>query len=356
MLVAPSSVLPVSSTLVGTKRGGRMSLQLRLQLQRNPVADEVSALTAVVRPILEGVLYALKQDVVAEVGGYEDVKLKMLPRLYRPGDRDCGICFEYAVHDALNRAEATVLERLEDAMKLCRVPGSAPASILFGLEKSGALNLIETVEQKLTDDSRLLTGFQSQPPKLKSYIARIARAFRKQDDRDALPWSMSGLWKADLFVGHTDRDRWVATTVKINPLHLEGARGLRIGIVPAREGPRDTVRRDDARNLVICPLPHDGAFMEVFYQGWGVVQQFMAADANLPSQAKLPRQAERQVARYLADRREFAVLEVLDALGPLSQPELLQTQKHEAALISQKAHVSLETEAVVAPIASKTSA
>jgi hypothetical protein len=31
-------------------------MQLRLELQLNPVADEVSALTAVVRPILEGTL------------------------------------------------------------------------------------------------------------------------------------------------------------------------------------------------------------------------------------------------------------------------------------------------------------
>ena len=49
-------------------------MQLRLQLQENPVADEVAAVTAVVRPILEGTLYALKADVVAEVGGYEDIK------------------------------------------------------------------------------------------------------------------------------------------------------------------------------------------------------------------------------------------------------------------------------------------
>ena len=71
-------------------------MQLRLQYQQNAVADEVSAITGVVRPILEGVLYALKQDVVEEAGGYENIKLKMLPRFYRPGDRDCGICFEYA--------------------------------------------------------------------------------------------------------------------------------------------------------------------------------------------------------------------------------------------------------------------
>ncbi|MBA2303172.1 MAG: hypothetical protein H0W08_11115 [Acidobacteria bacterium] len=277
------------------------------------------------------------------------MKLKMLPRLYRPGDRDCGICFEYAVHNALNRGEATVVERLEDAMKACRVPGVDPASLLFGLEKSGAFGLIDTVKNSLTDDSRLLTGARSQPPKLKRYINSIAAAFRKNDERALLPSSMSGLWKADLFVGHTDADRWVATTVKINPNHLEGASGLRIGIVPAREGASDIVRRDDSRNLVICPLPHDGAFMEVFYQGWGVVQQFMAADAFVPSEVRLPRQAERQVARYLEDRREFGVLDVIDALIPLAQPELLETEKMNAELISESA-TKPTLDAVVAPM------
>jgi hypothetical protein len=81
-------------------------MEIRTQIQRARVGDEYSAIVAVVRPILEGLLYALKQDVVAEVNGYPNVKLKMLPRLYRPGDRDCGICFEYAVHDALSEGKA----------------------------------------------------------------------------------------------------------------------------------------------------------------------------------------------------------------------------------------------------------
>lgn len=45
-------------------------MQLRLETQVNPVADEVGATTAVVRPILLGTLYALKQDVVKNQGGY----------------------------------------------------------------------------------------------------------------------------------------------------------------------------------------------------------------------------------------------------------------------------------------------
>lgn len=330
-------------------------MQLRLQFQQNPVADEVSAITAVVRPILEGLLYGLKADVVAEVGGYDNVKLMLLPRLYRPGDRDCGLCFEYAVHDALNRGEPSVLDRLDEALRTCNVPGHAPASLLFGLEKSGALNLIDTARDRLTDDSRLLAGNRGQPAKLKRHIDSIAAAFRKKAARGLLPWSISGLWKADLFLGNTDSDRWVGTTVKINPATLEGARGLRIGIVPAREGRTDNIRKDDSRNLVICPLPHDQAFMEVFYQGWGVIQQFVAADANVPKEVSLPRQAERQVARYLADRREFPVVEVLAALRPLAQPELLQGRQHDAQLVSRReSSPPVDTGAVVAPIPSKT--
>jgi hypothetical protein len=61
-------------------------MYIREQRQQNLVADEVLALTAIVRPILTGTLYALKKEVVQEVGGYEGVKLLMLPRLYRPGD------------------------------------------------------------------------------------------------------------------------------------------------------------------------------------------------------------------------------------------------------------------------------
>jgi hypothetical protein len=325
-------------------------LQLRLEWQRNPVADEVSALTAVVRPILQGVLFALKQDVVSEVGGYGNVKLKMLPRLYRPRDGDCGICFEYAVHDAIRRSDPFVLERLLDAMHTyCQVLGSVPSSILFGAEKTGAVQLIDTAKEILTDDSALLYGSKGRPAKLKRHIDSIAAAFRKPDARPALPYSISGLWKADLFPGFTDTDRWVGTSVKINPRHLEAARGLRIGIVPARVGAKDTITKDDTRNLVICPLPHDQSFMEIFYEAWGIVQQFIKADANLPKEVALPRPAERQVAKHLVDRREFPVSEVIQALEPLAQPHLLETEEQDSKVFLRRAQSSI-TGSVIAPM------
>lgn len=278
----------------------------------------------------------------------------MLARLYKPGDGDCGLCFEYAVHDAMNRRDPLVLERVSDALKShCKVPGQDASSILFGAEKTGALKLIDTVQDRLTDDSSVLAGRAGRPVKLKRYINMLAAAFRKPTARRALPYSISGLWKANLFLGHTDRDRWVGTIVKINPSQLEPAQGLRIGIVPSRQGRSDRISKDEHRNLVVCPLPHDGAFMEVFYQGWGIVQQFIDASAQVPKEVALPRPAERQVAMYLTDRRDFPVLEVLEALKPLSQPELLDTSTRRADLVARRDEES-RVGAVIAPRARQT--
>src|SRR5262249_50781383 len=161
---------------------------------------------------LTGILYALKREVADEAGGYANLKLFMLPRLRRPGDGDTGICFEYAVHDALTRGNAQVVSRVADALRLCNVPGNDLGSILFGAEKSGAVSLIDTATGILTPASVLLYGTQGRPLKLRRYIEAAAAAFRKPDVRAALPQSISGLWKADMFTGCRDTDRWIGTT------------------------------------------------------------------------------------------------------------------------------------------------
>lgn len=301
-------------------------IDLQIETQTSTVADEVSALMAVIRPILQGLLFGLKHEVIAQCGGINDLRLFMLPRVYRPGFGDCGICFEYAAHDAINRKVPSVVEKVSESLiRFCRVPGNDTASILFGTEKTGALQVIGSPANLLTDESRVLTGAQSQPPKLKQYIQTLTDAFRRSSQRERLPSSIAGLWKADLFLGNRDSDRWVGTTVKINRAHLEGAAGLRIGIVPAHFGAGDSISYDDSKNLVICPLPYDGAFMEVFYTGWTIVQQFLAADAKVPSPASLPIGSHIMVAKFLADRRDFPVLDVIDAMVPVAQPGLLQT-------------------------------
>jgi hypothetical protein len=325
-----------------------MVMRVQEQRQLNPVADEVLALTAVVRPILKGVLYSLKAEVVAEVGGYDNVRLRMLERLRREGDGDCGICFEYAVHEALSRGDARVLQRVLDAARLCNFGGAALQSILFGLEKTGGQQLIGTAEAILTDDSRVLSGTPGQPAKLRRYLNNLAAAFRNPRTRLALPYSINGLWKADLFIGFSDTDRWVGTSVKINPGDLEEAAGLRIGIVPVRQGVTDRVRRHDTKNLVICPLHHDGDFMEVFYQGWRIVQAFLRADAQVPREVELPRPVDREVARILAERRDYPTVDVIDAIAAFGQPELLHTDDRQTDLFPLKGQT--QTDMIVAPL------
>jgi len=325
-------------------------LQLRLEFQENPVVDEVSAITAIVRPILAGILYSLKGQVVKEAGGYDHAKLLMLPRLRRPGDGDIGICFEYAVHEAIRQRNPLISERIHDALIQCNIVGHVTASILFGAEKSGAVNLIQTASELLTDDSVLLYGTKGRPVKLKGHIWMVSAAFRRPAFRDWLPQSISGLWKADLFTGNPDADKWIGTTLKINRTQLEGARGLRLGIIPANEGESDAIVKDESKNLVICPLPYDRSFMQAFYQAWEVVVQFLAADAQLPKEAALPRPPSRQVARYLEDRRDFSVKDVIDALDPLAQPHLLRTQEDGAAVIETRKVSTETTTALLAPM------
>lgn len=328
-------------------------IDLRKETQQNPVADEVSALIAVVRPILTGLLFSLKTDVAKEVGGHHNVKLKMLPRLRLKGDGDVGICYEYAVHDSVRRNDPFVMERVADAInRHCNVPGRKVESILFGAEKTGAVQLIDTANNILTDDSRILTGKQSQPPKLKAYLNMLAAAFSRESTRLSLPTSINGLWKADLFIGCTDSDRWVGTTVKINPRQLEGANGLRVGIVPSAQGRSDRITRDESKNLVICPLPYDGSFMEVFYYGWGNVQHFLQADANVPKESALPTPAHRQVARELASRREFTVLEVVEVLEAIAQPHLLSNTTASVSVDQSRIDGAKVSETLIAPISS----
>ena len=330
-----------------------MVMRVHEHRQLNPVADEVLALTAVVRPILSGVLYSLKNEVVAGVGGYENVTLRMLDRLRRPGDGDCGICFEYAVHDAISRGEPGVLERVEDATRLCNFGGDDdPRSILFGLEKSGAQQLIGTAMDILTDESRVLSGVPGQPAKLRRYLNTLAAAFSRPNSRLALPYSINGLWKADLFIGFSDTDRWVGTSVKINPRDLEEAAGLRIGIVPVRQGAADRVRKHHFKNLVICPLHHDGDFMQVFYEGWRIVQAFLKADGRVPREVALPRPVDREVARILSERRNYPVVDVIEAIAAFGQPGLLQTDDTQADLFALKGRT--KTDMIVAPLSRRT--
>jgi hypothetical protein len=225
-------------------------------------------------------------------------------------------------------------------------------SLLFAVEKTGKLNLVESLTQALTDGSQLLYGTRGRPVKLKRHIAQVASAFRRPAARLALPQSISGLWKADLFVGDSGQDNWLGTSVKVNANDLRAEPGLRVGIVPTRQGRNDKVRKDDAKNIIVCPIPYDDSFMQLFYAGWRIVQQFMAADAALPNEDRLPLPHEREVARSLAMRRESTILVVVDVLEAESQRRLIEEQVTTATTVTAAQPDALSiADSVLAPIA-----
>lgn len=92
-------------------------MKLIAETQVSPVESEVLARISIIRPILTSLLMGIKADILEELGGKEGMKLKLLPRAYRPGAGDIGFCFEWAIHDAVRRKDPMVMERLSDAAK-----------------------------------------------------------------------------------------------------------------------------------------------------------------------------------------------------------------------------------------------
>ncbi|MCF3960464.1 hypothetical protein [Streptomyces fuscigenes] len=324
-------------------------MQIRVEKQNNPVADEVSALVAVTRPIIAGIYHSIGQDMLSAIGKREDIKLKLLGKIRSQGDGDTGIAFEYAVHDAVVNGVPIVVERVADALGHCRINRGDPSSILFAIEKSGSQQLISTKIDLVTTESRVLSGERGQPVKLKGHLNRLAAAFRRPSTRAQLPQSIRGLWKADLFLGSTEPDHWVGTTVKINRSHLEAARGLRVAIVPSKSGSSDAIKKDEQRNLIVCPMPHDGSFMQVFYEGWRIVQALCETNFKMPKEVDLPSPIDREVARVYIERREFPVPDVLEATRKFAQPELLVADEAPASHVAFGADAQPETSTIITP-------
>ena len=300
-------------------------MRLQIETQLESINDAARARIAMVLPVLKGLLFSLNNQRIERLGGHKTVTLADLAREYREGSGDCGICFEYAVHDAIKAKDHRVYDLISELIDdRCGIAGGAE-SILFGAEKNGAVSLIETPEDWITDDARILAGSVGQPAKLRKQWNRIKKALRDQEARDKLPESIKGLWKADLFVGNVNQERWIGTTLKINPVDFEGAPGLRLGIYPERkQGEAPTI--DEDRNLILCPLPYNGSFMELFYSSFFIVKTFCAADARIPKPVALPNASDRHVAALLEERREFPIIEIIDAMEPMAQPRLLKTR------------------------------
>ncbi|MGN0294688.1 MAG: hypothetical protein ACI4D3_11875 [Lachnospiraceae bacterium] len=282
-------------------------------------------LYAMVAPILFGLLVGLKSEVVESCHGIDKILLRELARNYREGDGDCGICFEYAVHSAIRNNNPLVIERIQSALSMCGIEGKNTTSILLGFEKSKLLQINNELLNTLTENSILLSEPYGERIKIKKYLERIQKSFRFYNTRNNLPVRINGIWKADLFVGNTDTDMWAAASVKINPLALRYAKGLAIGIVPSRWEQEKPCQVKNG--MIICPLLYENNFMNYFYSAWRIVYFFIKNDAKIPHERFLAGIEELRVAKYLEQKRDVPVLELVDDdLKRLAHPTLLSAK------------------------------
>lgn len=297
-------------------------MTLQTEVQTAGISDALRASIALGLPVLKGILFALKTDRAERLGGYPAITLYDLAREYRAGDRDCGICFEYAVHDALSSQHPLIYPIVSTVLgEFCGLRAGAQ-SILFGAEKSGKWSLINTSQELINEDSRVLSGGIGQPPKLLRLWNTLTRAMNTEAARAELPPSVNGLWKSDLFLGSAADQRWVGATLKINKAQFVGSPGLRVGLYPALRN-TDRPYRDDSTNLVMCPLPYDGGFMEAFYGAFFAVTAFLKADARTPSPLVVPYAHDQHFCRLLEQNRGAPVLAVIDAMYQMGQPGLV---------------------------------
>jgi len=285
---------------------------------------EKQILLAMVGPILFALLCHLKREVVNDLGGLDKIKLRQLARNHKSGFGDCGISFEYSVHSAIRNNNPLVMERIQYALKMCKISGNQTTSILLGFEKQGVLQISDHWINNMNSESEVITGAYGESTRIYDYRYDIRNAFHNKKIRDNIPPVIRGIWRADLFIGNTDSNMWVATSVKINRQLLQYDNGLYLGIVAATGGRDIPFFRKDG--MLVCPLPLGNGFMQYFYTAWRIVEEFIRKDAGLPEVRHLYRPADRQVAKFLFSKRDENVLDLVDDdLKKLAHPTLVES-------------------------------
>ena len=232
-----------------------------------------------------------------------------------------------ALHDSIRAKQPSIYNKVSYVLEqFCRI-GARAESILFGSEKSGKQSILESAKSVLTDNSKLLPGTQARPTFLKRHIDKISLAMRHAHVANNLPSSIRGVWKADLFLGNPDSDYWVATTLKTNRLSIEAAPGLRIAMYP-EERPNEEPRADGS--LILCPLPYNSDFMQLFGSTFQIVKHIISARGGMPNRVALVYFHDQEVAKWLTDRAHFPLVGILEALESIKQVDLLGNAMQEA--------------------------
>ena len=182
-----------------SRRVSTMTLKISLEVQEDEVGEAVRARYSMVASILRAMLYSQQTEIINALGGREKITLEQLARIYQEGSGDFGVCFEYALHDSIRARHKSIYPTIQEVLhSFCKIKGQSE-SILFGLEKNGTLNVVETAKNSLTQESRVLGGKAGKPPYLRHRVALLDRAFRSVKHRNSLPQSIAGLWNPTCF-------------------------------------------------------------------------------------------------------------------------------------------------------------
>ena len=89
--------------------------------------------------------------------------------------------------------------------------------------------------------------------------------------------------------------------------------------------------------------------MQVFYEGWRIVQALCERDFKMPREVDIPNPMHREVARMYVERREFPIVDVIRATRKFAQPDLLITNKETVPNVPFATTVTPGTSTMISP-------
>jgi hypothetical protein len=299
--------------------------------QNAPVEEYGRALYAVARSVLRAHLDSLSSEDLSDLNTpLSDVNMRQLAKVARI-ERDKGIRgdgFEWAVHEAVLGKEYRVLQPLAQALSKASQyrKDVEPTSLMFGQERARYLGFLDAVVDEAGTDAYLLPEGSGRPFRFGPWVQTAAQG-KAAEPR--LPERIRAIWKTDLFLSGSGDPRHLAATVKSNFSHLDGGRGLRIGIVPESSSNNSSgVRYNNQHKLWIVSLADPNGFMGLFndaYMAVGRAICTLGRQEPPPYYAKPSAKAQKvqiQMERY----GDAKVLEIEAALDEAAQQHLVTTQ------------------------------
>ncbi|MDP1028279.1 hypothetical protein Q5H91_13725 [Sphingomonas sp. KR1UV-12] len=298
--------------------------------QKAPIDDYGRALYAVARSVLRALIDSLSAEDLTDLNTpLSDVNLRQLAKIARV-DLDKGMRgdgFEWAVHEALVGGEPTVTELVHRAMKRAAptMRDEAPTSLMFGQERAKYLGFLEAMVDEAGGDQAFLLAQGSGRPF--QFARHIPTAAQGKAAEPILPERIRQIWKTDVFLSTVSDSRNLAATIKSNFSHLEGGRGLRIGIVPesTHVGNRAGIQYDSKTGLWIASLSDPNGFMGMFNDAYHAVMRAMVAigKQNPPPYWIKPSAKAQRLLDQMMKFEGAKVLEIENALDAAAQQDLI---------------------------------